>query len=99
MTYERTAHGGPSYTPEEQAAFPSLYSRSRINIVVGVAFIVFCCVVIFCAGATIGSQLERNQLPHCQEDEYLYPQDYEGPGQNRPADYRCVHVDRIVSGR
>jgi hypothetical protein len=34
-------------------------------------------------------------LPECQEDEYLYPEDYTGPGDNVPEDYECVHVDEI----
>lgn len=37
-----------------------------------------------------------NTLPECQEDEYLYPANYEGPGKNEPADYKCIHVDDAV---
>ena len=39
------------------------------------------------------------QLPSCQEDEYLYQEDYEGPGENYPSDYKCVHVDTIKGDR
>lgn len=46
-------------------------------------------------GFRLGVLYERSQLPNCQEDEYLYPVDYRGPGHNFPGEYRCVHVDNI----
>lgn len=49
-------------------------------------------------GAFIGISAGNAWLPDCQEDEYLYPQDYKGPGKNTTRDYRCVHVDEIVTG-
>lgn len=39
----------------------------------------------------------KTALPKCQEDEYLFPEDYKGPGNNYPGDYKCVHVDTIRS--
>ena len=36
---------------------------------------------------------DHSKLPDCQEDEYLYPEDF--TGENEVADLICVHVDKI----
>lgn len=38
-----------------------------------------------------------NVLPECEEDEFLYPVNYKGPGNNEPADYECIHTEVAVS--
>jgi hypothetical protein len=59
-----------------------------------VAAAVFAAIATFAAGWLSGVDHANDQLPKCQEDEYLYPaQDYKGPGKNNTADYGCFHFD------
>jgi hypothetical protein len=51
--------------------------------------------IILIVGFRLGVLYERAQLPMCQADEFLYPDDYRGPGRNLPEDMQCVHVDTI----
>jgi hypothetical protein len=52
--------------------------------------------VIPAASLMIGREDAQNDLPTCQEDEYLYPVDYTGPGNNVESDYRCVNIEEAV---
>lgn len=53
------------------------------------------------AGQSDGYDKAWRDLPTCQEDEYLYPVDnaghahFEGPGEAKPNEYGCIHIDRI----
>jgi hypothetical protein len=46
-------------------------------------------------GEKIGANTVQHSLPLCEEDEYLYLDDYRGPGDNTVSDLVCVHVDTI----
>lgn len=65
-------------------------------------------VIAICGiGSSISYNIGRNDgrdevsatvsMPECQEDEYLYPDNYEGPGKNLPSEYHCTHIDEAVA--
>lgn len=50
----------------------------------------------FLGGYLTGKDHGHKGLPNCQEDEFLYPVDYEGPGDNEIEDYKCYPFEGIV---
>lgn len=54
--------------------------------------------VVFFVGYALGGSAADDELPQCEEDEYLYPRDYKGPGKNVTSDYRCVYVEEPGDG-
>jgi hypothetical protein len=64
-----------------------------------VARLVVSMMVLFVVGMMIGVTITiatydpLSSMPNCEEDEYLYPLDYEGPGDNEPSEYSCWHFD------
>lgn len=67
---------------------------SKRDLIVAFVFIIAASILL---GFLAGSRWEQDKLPDCQEDEYLYPSDYLGPGQNDTGDYNCIHVDVITN--
>lgn len=72
--------------------------RTRRDKLTDAAVIIFCLLLVAVAAYKLGVNVTNGHLPNCQEDEFLYPKNYSGAGDNITSDYHCVHRDQIVAG-
>lgn len=77
-------------------------TREERQLCASAVFALVCAVV---AGMIVGNRFHHVYMEHnekvpviCEEDEYLYFDDYKGPGENNIEDLICVHVDAIDIG-
>lgn len=61
----------------------------------GLIVALLACLTFGLAGFGAGQTFANNGLPDCQEDEYLYPVDFTGPGNNVTTDYRCHNFEEL----
>lgn len=63
-----------------------------------VLFVVVMAFILFAIGMRVGALVTNAELPDCQEDEYLYPRDFMGAGNNVTSDYECHHFEEMTNG-